>query len=97
MPPPRGLLAVLLAGRILQWQGCRIVCDGGESYPCAVLRVIGELPAHQRDALRETVRFLLTTDLGYGPFEAFARYQIRPERPPAPENPSVSTPMADTG
>lgn len=75
---PRGLLALLLSGRILQWRGVTIRCEPGERYPEAVLRVVRALPPEERDALRETVRFLLTTDLRHGPFDSLARRQSRP-------------------
>ena len=68
---------MLIAGRILQWRCHRIERERGEPYPRAVLRVIAGLDAEARDALRETVRFLLDTDLRYGPFESLARYQRR--------------------
>lgn len=75
---PRGLLALLVSGRILQWRGVTIRCEPGERYPEAVLRVVRALPPEERDALRETVRFLLTTDLRRGPFDSLARHQSRP-------------------
>lgn len=72
---PRGLLALLIAGSLLQRRGHRIAVEPGERYPSAVRRFVGALPPEQRQTLRGEVRFLLTTDLRYGPFSALAKYQ----------------------
>ncbi|OIQ87715.1 hypothetical protein GALL_304280 [mine drainage metagenome] len=73
--PPRALLALLITGRLLQWRGTRVHCESGEHYPEAVLRKVRALPPEERNALRETVRFLLSTDLRYSPFESLSHYQ----------------------
>lgn len=72
---PKGLLALLLAGGLLQRQGHRIELLPGENYPQAVRRVLRALPGEQREALRQAVAFLLTTDLRFGPFSALAKHQ----------------------
>lgn len=73
---PRGrLLAVLLAGALLQRRGVKIRRGEGETYPRAVLRVLEGLEEDVLAALRIEVGFLVGTDLRYGPFSSLAKHQ----------------------
>ena len=78
---PRGLLALLLAGALLQRRGHKIAAGPGERYPSAVGRFVAAMPPEQRQTLRGEVAFLLTTDLRYGPFAALAKYQNTAQLP----------------
>jgi hypothetical protein len=72
---PRAILALLLAGALLQKRGYRIAVESGEAYPMAVRRMVQSMPPEQREKLRGEVTFLLDTDLRYGPFAALSKYQ----------------------
>ena len=74
---PKGLLALLVAGALLQRQGRQIQLQPTERYPHAVLRVIRAMPEAARKDLRSAVTFLLGTDLRWGPFSNLAKYHYQ--------------------
>lgn len=78
-PTPRGLLALLLAGALLQRRGHKISVAPGERYPMAVRRIVQGMPPAQRQALRSEVAFLMETDLRYSPFASLSKYQQPPD------------------